>query len=118
MLILPADNVELARRLLDRAAGDRHAVSYLVLGDGERRRQLASRADVRAENHPFRRVIWIPAPERFAGHPTLAWLAAETGPVVVTTLRFEVSSRLSETAAMDFSQVERAFAMALAETRE
>ena len=60
MLILPKDNQEKAKRLLDQAMSDRYTITMLVFGDGSDQDQIASKADVRAGAlSSTRRVVWI-----------------------------------------------------------
>lgn len=120
MLILPVaeapNGAADARRLLLEVADQRTKVSIVVFGDDAHRRQIASRADVRADGHPFRRVVWIPDPSVLAGDETfsvLARAAANQDEAVAMTLQFRVSSRLRGGAAISFIELERAFARAL-----
>lgn len=60
MLILPTDNKEKARNLLDLAIADKYTITMLVLGDGQGEDQIASKADIRAQAlASTRRVVWV-----------------------------------------------------------
>jgi hypothetical protein len=60
MLILPTDNKEKARTLLNQAIVDKFTITMLVLGDGRGEDQIASKADVRAHAlASTRRVVWV-----------------------------------------------------------
>lgn len=117
MLILPSSNPARARRLLDRIAEDGSRCSIIVFGNTEQAREIASRADMRAEGHPFRKVVWIPEPAVLEGVPRFAHLraAAEQGyDAVAMTVRFQVAARLRGPDALNSTLLERAFAGALA----
>ena len=62
MLILPtraADGKQRAQKLLQDIADQRVHTTMVVFGDGDRPREIASRADRRAENNPFRAVVYL-----------------------------------------------------------
>lgn len=60
MLILPTDNKEKARTLLDLAIADKYTITMLVFGEGKGEDQIASKADVRAQAlASTRRVVWV-----------------------------------------------------------
>jgi hypothetical protein len=123
MLILPtrgrSDGVKVALELLDQIANQRMQVSIIVFDDGDRPREIASRADVRADGHPGRRVVWIPdmsvldAVSRYAFLLKARTAGAEA---VALTLDFVLSSHLSGPTATKFTRLETAFAAALAGT--
>ncbi len=117
MLILPTSDAARAKALLGQLADDRKHCALIVFGDGERAREIASRADVRAENHPFRQVVLVPKPAVLEGDPryaTLLRLQADGAEVVAVAIDFQASSRLAGEDATDFFELERAFADALA----
>lgn len=121
MLILPRkdapDGKADAQRLLLEVVNQRVKVSLIVLGDDDHRRKIASRADVRADGHPFRRVVWIPDIEVLADQPRFAVLVDAIGKgdeAVAMTLEFKLSSRLRGAEAESFIKLEQAFARALA----
>jgi hypothetical protein len=119
MLILPtsgvADGKARAQKLLQDIVGQRVHATMIVFGDGDRPREIASRADRRAENNPFRAVVFIPDVAVLEG-------AAPFGPLlgkhsggaeaVALTIRFELSGSLRGDAALDFFELEQAFARA------
>jgi hypothetical protein len=117
MLILPTSDPQRAKTLLGQLAADRRHCAIIVFGDSERAREIASRADVRAEGHPFRRVVLVPSPQVLAGEPQFApLLRAQAGgaEAVTVTLDFKPSRALSGDEALDFFVLEKAFAAALA----
>ena len=121
MLILPtassADQKQRAQQLLASVAGQRLHCTIVVFGDGDRAREIASRADVRAENHAFRKVVWIPDISVLAGDNGFAPLMdqAKAGvEAVALTLRFQLSCCLQGSDAVDFFKLEVAFSDALA----
>lgn len=121
MLILPTasapNGTADAQRLLLEVVNQRVKVSIIVLGDDAQRRQIASRADVRAEGHPFRRVVWVPDPTVLAGVAAFAAVAAAAAnqdEAVAMTLQFQISSRLRGAQAISFIELDMAFARALA----
>ena len=117
MLILPSSDPERAQRLLSQVADDRRHAAIVVFGNTERAREIASRADVRAEGHPFRRVVLVPDLTVLAQSARFAWLvdAASDGvEAVAVTLDFRLSARLSGDVAVDFDGLEKAFADATA----
>lgn len=121
MLILPttesANGKERAHRLLSDVARQRVHCSLVVFGNGERAREIASRADVRAESAPFRKTVWIPDPSVLAGHPEFAALlkaVEKQAEVVALSLRFQPVLELRGDQALDFFELEIAFSSALA----
>jgi hypothetical protein len=121
MLILPtassAAQKDRAQQLLTSVAGQRLHCTIVVFGDTERAREIASRADVRAENNAFRKVVWIPDIAVLAGNSGFAVLAdhaAAGAEAVALTLRFQPSCALRGGEAVDFFKLELAFADALA----
>jgi hypothetical protein len=105
-----------ARRLLAEVLEQRRKVTFVVFGDSERAREIASRADVRAEGHPARQVIWLPDARVLEGRPELAVLerlAREGTEAAFFTLDFALSSIPSAADVTRFSQLELGFANAL-----
>lgn len=121
MLVLPISDPERARRLLGQVAGDRRQCSIIVFGDTERARVIAARADIRAQGHPFRKVVRVPALSLLGDDVRFAALVAGAGAgadAVAMTARFRISRRLQGAEALDFAHIERAFARALAGEEE
>ena len=105
--------------MLAELAADRVHCAIIVFGDSERAREVASRADVRAQGHPFRRVVLVPKPAVLNGEPTFSPLlafVAQGVDAVAVTIDFRISSTLSGPMAVDFLALEQAFADALAGT--
>ena len=59
MLILPTNDKENARAMLDQAIADKYANTMLIFGDGQGEDQVASKAAIRAQVLSTRRVVWI-----------------------------------------------------------
>ena len=117
MLILPTSDSQRAQALLGQVATDRRRCAVIVFGDTERAREIASRADVRAEGHPFRCVVLVPDSKVLqGGAPFGAILRAHANgaEAVAVTLDFRLSSTLSGDDATDFLVLEESFASALA----
>jgi len=117
MLILPASDPVRAKALFGEVAADRKRCALIVFGDGERPREIASRADVRADGNPFRQVVLVPKPSVLEGdarYAALLRLQASGAEVVAMTIDFQPSSTLSGDDATDFLELERAFADAQA----
>jgi hypothetical protein len=119
MLILPTSKSTggkaRAQKLLRAVVEQRVHCTLVVFDDGEHPREIASRADCRAENDPFRAVVYIPDPTVLEGEPVFSLLAhrhAAGEEAVALTIRFEVSSCLKGPAALDFYELEQAFARA------
>jgi hypothetical protein len=119
MVILPTskarDGVARAQKLLHEAADQRVHCTMVVFGDGDRPREIASRADVRSENDPFRGVIWIPDVAILEGDAAFQPLLARYNAgdeAVALTIQFEVSSALRGDAALDWYEIELALARA------
>lgn len=119
MLILPtsraANGKARAQKLLRAVADQRVHVSLIVFGDGDRPREIASRADRRAENNPFRAVVYIPDTTVLDGTRSFAPLLGKHragAEAVALTIRFQISSALQGDAAIDFFELEQAFARA------
>ena len=119
MLILPTtattDGQARAQKLLQAVVDQRVYCTLVVPGDGDRPREIASRADRRAENNPFRGVVLIPDPGVLAGNPQFKQLLDEHAAgaeAIALTIRFELSSTLAGDEALDFLALERAFAKA------
>src|SRR5687768_8969463 len=121
VIILPTSQaergVERAIALLTEVATERRTVVIVVLGEGDRPREIASRADVRADGHPSRRVIWIPDLSVLDGSDRFGFLLREAGrgvEALALTLAFEPSVRLAGDDATKFVQLEQAFNHAMA----
>jgi hypothetical protein len=119
MLILPtkasANGVAQAHKLLQAVVDQRVHCTLVVFGDGDRPREIASRADRRAENDPFRQVVLVPDPTVLGGVPAFQVLVdqcAAGAEVVALTIRFELSGTLRGADAVDFYQLEQAFTRA------
>ena len=111
MLIIPAAT-EQALPLLEQVRMQRAHCTLFVLGDTEKTRELASKADVRAENHPYRKVVWTPHIATLGLAPGYERLAQEAaGGALVVALRFDFSfsSALRATDVIDFVEIERTF---------
>ncbi len=115
MLILPASDKSRAVSLLRQVADSRERCHLVVFGDDERAREIASRADVRAEGHPFRRVVLVPSTSVLEGEERFAHLcnAAAGQDVVGMSISFQVVITLVGDDALRFSKLERAFAKTL-----
>jgi len=116
MLILPTtqttDGKARAQKMLREVADQRVFCTMAVFGDGDRPREIASRADRRAENDPFRSVVYIPDVAVLIGETRFKKLLAkqETGEeAVALTIRFEISCSLHGADALDFFELEQAF---------
>jgi len=125
MLILPVSSepngAPGARQLLQQVADQRTHCTMVVFNDGPRPREIASRADVRAGNDPFREVVWIPDVAVLQGVPAFEALLdrCKAGyEAVALTIRFEISSCLKGADATSFYKLELAFASALAGVAE
>ena len=119
MLILPTkaatEGTARARKLLQAVADQRVHCTLVVFGDGDRAREIASRADRRAENDPFRAVVYVPDASVLEGVAAFAALLAKHRAghdAVALTIRFEISSALAGDAALDFFELEQALAKA------
>ena len=64
MIIIPTmdapNGAAEAEKLLKEVFCQRRKAICFVFGDTPRVREIASRADVRAEDHPARQVVWVP----------------------------------------------------------
>ncbi|HWU85724.1 MAG TPA: hypothetical protein VN253_00510 [Kofleriaceae bacterium] len=119
MLILPTskspDGKARAQKLLRAVVDQRVSCTLAVFNDGDRPREIASRADRRAENDPFRAVVYIPDVTVLEGDPTFSPLLKKQAvgeEVVALTIRFEISSCLKGPSAIDFFELEQAFTRA------
>ena len=111
MLILPS-NPTRAQKLLHGVARQRAHCTAVVFGDTEDAREAASRADVRAENHPFRKVVWIPEPAVLEGDAVFAPLAnayAAGATTAFLTFSFDIAKQLAAADARKFRIIERGF---------
>jgi hypothetical protein len=119
MLILPTSaavrGTDRAQRLLQDVVRQRVHATLIVFGDGDRPREIASRADRRAENNPFRAVVYVPDATVLDGVDMFAALRDQHrggAEAVALTIQFQVSSSLRGDAATDFFELEQAFARA------
>jgi hypothetical protein len=119
MVILPRssapDGLPRAQKLLHDAADQRVHCTLVVFGDSDRAREIASRADLRSQNNPFRGVIWAPDVAVLQGDDAFKPLLAELSKgeeAVALTLKFEVSGSLHGDAALDWYEIEQALARA------
>lgn len=119
MLILPtnanANGKESAHKMLQAVVDQRVHSTIVVFGDGDRPRDIASRAGLRAANNPFRAVVQIPDVSLLEGVAIFGpLLQKHTGgaEAVALTIHFELSSSLRGDAALDFFQLEQAFTRA------
>ena len=119
MLILPTNantnGKEIAQRLLQAIVGQRVHSTMVVFGDGDRPREIATRADRRAENNPFRAVVQIRDVTLLEGVAIFGPLLtkhAGGAEAVALTIGFELSSSLRGDAALDLFQLEQAFTRA------
>ena len=111
MLIVPTVPAE-ARPLLDHIRTQREHSTMFVLARGEDGSRLASKADVRAENHPFRKVVWVMEPSVLSEIVEYSEVAAsaDAGAIVCTlTFNFQLSSTLKSSDVIDFVAIEEAF---------
>lgn len=122
MIIIPttdALNGEVeATKLLKEVFCQRRRVTCFVFGDTPTAREIASRADVRAEDHPARQVIWVPDGGVLrSADAVLAPLHQHSMPqerAVFFNLDSAASSILAGPDARSFAKLELAFARALA----
>lgn len=111
MLILPSDNRQKARILLDQAIADRFTITLMVFGDGKGEDQIASKADVRAQAlASTRRVVWVRDPgvltvQEFADY------RQKNDDIVVCALSLEdkPAAFLTREKANSFIELERTF---------
>lgn len=118
MIILSNTDAEKAKRLMREVMQQRRKVTLVVFGDpvDGRAREVASRADVRADDHPARQVVWAPNPSLLDGEEfaLLRELAAAGTEAAFFTLEFALSSTIGGADAMRFLRLEIGFARALA----
>jgi len=86
-----------------------HCTLYVLVPDDEGS-QIASSADVRAENHPFRKVAWIPNPAilDLPGCEALKQASANGSAICVMTFDNRLSSQL-KVGATSLLAIEKAF---------
>lgn len=125
MLILPTTKTRngkaRAQQMLRDIAAQRVHCTLVVFGEGDRPREIASRADRCAENDPFRHVVYIPDVRVLAGVAAFKPLVerhAAGEEAVALTIRFEVSSCLKGPAAIDFFELDQALSRARAGQRK
>jgi hypothetical protein len=111
MLILPSDDRQKARTLLDQAIADRFTITLLVFGDGKGEDQIASKADVRAQAMAStRRVVWIRDPNILSVQEVADYRQKNDEIVVcVLSLDDEPVAFLNRQQADSFVELERAF---------
>lgn len=122
MIIIPTldapNGAAEADKLLKEVFCQRRRVTCFIFGDTAAAREVASRADVRAEDHPARQVVWVPD-ERVlnSADAVLAPLqrhASPEGRAVFFNLDSKLSAILIGADARSFAKLEVAFARALA----
>ena len=119
MLTLPTSALEdgkaRAQTMLQGIADQRVHSTVVVFGDGDRPREIASRAERCRENNPFWAVVHIPDVSLLQGvvtfGPLLEQHAAGAEAAALTT-HFQLSSSLRGDAAFDSSLLALAFARA------
>lgn len=119
MLTLPTSALEdgkaRAQTMMQGIVDQRVHSTVVVFGDGDRPREIASRAERRTENNPFRAVVHIPDLSLLEGvvvfGPLLEQHAGGAEAVALTT-RFQLSSSLRGDAAFDSFELEQAFTRA------
>jgi hypothetical protein len=87
-----------------------HCTLYVLVPDDEGS-QLASDADIRAENHPFRKVAWITnsAVLKLAGCEVLKKACDDGAAICVMTFDNRLSSVLLPGGDLDLLAIEKAF---------
>ncbi|MET0792849.1 MAG: hypothetical protein ABW061_15115 [Polyangiaceae bacterium] len=110
MVIVPKTLKE-AGAVLKQLATQRSHVTLYVLVPGDDGAQIASDADIRAENHPFRKVAWItePATLGLPGCEVLKQARDDGAAVSVMTFDNRLSSVLPASGDVDLVAIERAF---------
>ena len=122
MIIIPTldapNGAAEAEKLLKEVFCQRRKVTCFIFGDTPTAREIASRADVRAEDHPARQVVWVPDGEVLnSADAVLAPLQRHALPqerAVFFNLESKLSSILAGADARSFAKLEVAFARALA----
>jgi len=117
MLIVPSD-AQLAIPLLTQVREQRMHCTMFVLADTEAARILASKADVRAEHHPYRKVVWAPARsglEAAPGYEALVTKAVPGVAAIAMTFDFRFACSLAE-GEDSFLKIEQAFILAMQAT--
>lgn len=111
MLILPTNDREKARTLLDQAIADKFAITMLIFGDGKGEDQIASKADVRARAlASTRRVVWVRDASILTEDERRLYRKGRNDLVVCTlNLDDEPVVHLNRTEANSFIALERAF---------
>lgn len=111
MVIIP-NALKPAGAALEQLRVQRQHCTFYVLLAGDDGAQLASDADIRAENHPFRKVAWVTAPELLAQLPhneLLVQALAEDAAVCVATFDNRRSSVLKRGEKITLLTIEKAF---------
>jgi len=119
MLILPTSGLEngkaRAQTMMQGIVEQRLHSTVVVFGDGDRPREIATRAERLAGNIPFRAVVHIPDLSVLEGvvvfGPLLEQHAGGAEAIALTT-QFQLSSSLRGDAAFDSFELEQAFARA------
>lgn len=114
MLILPTNNKEKARALMEQAIADRYTIPMFVFGDGQGEDQIASKADVRAGAlSSTRRVIWVRDTSILTDEEDQSYRKGSDDIVVCTlNLDDEPIVYLDRSEANSFLALERAFLQA------
>lgn len=110
MVIVPRKPQEADVVLAQLRAQRSHCTLY-VLVPGDEGSQLASDADIRAENHPFRKVAWITdaATLQLPGCEVLKRSADDGAAISVMTFDNRLSSVLLLNGDLDLLAIEQAF---------
>ncbi len=111
MVILPTDDNQKARLLLQQSIADRFTITLLVFGDGRGEDQIASKADVRAQAlASTRRVVWVRDPGILTERERTDY-RQDNDDVVACALSLEdkPAAFLSRQQANSFLELERAF---------
>jgi len=99
-----------AQPVLDQLRAQRTHCTLFVLKGGDAGSQLASQADIRSENHPFRKVAWVATPSVLSivqGYTDVIASAGNGDAICVMTFDFRLSSTL--TGSPDLLDIEQAF---------
>ena len=111
MLIL-SKNTDKALPLLHQVRVQRAHCTLFVFGDSDAMKELASKADVRAENHPYRKVVWVPDPQVLYNVPEFSVLQREhEGGAIAATMTFDfrLSSVRKANDTIDLVAIEQSF---------
>ena len=111
MIVIPSTTAE-AHAALAALRADKAHLTLLVVMAGDAGKELAGRADVRADGDPFRQAAWVADAAVLANAPGYDEVRAKVaaGAVVCAlTTAFRVASTLSSTDTLDFLALEKAF---------